>query len=182
MKRVDARIQDVLQARMHKLNELKPVLSTHFDTLQELTSANLLPALSNDTAPFQSAEVTSVLHDLEEFSRRSIDQIGANFKIFGEYGKAMSLTHVATPEDRQMAASSADTMAGLGWAISIAGLSAWYAMWERDLWSGKWESRSSDSAIQSTQQYITTVRSIVVQHVDRRFRESLLLQRRLQAE
>jgi hypothetical protein len=179
---IPPRAEDVLQERMHKLNELKPVLSAHFDTLQELTSANLLPALMNDTAPFLSDEVMSVLYDLGEFSRLAVDQISANSRVFVELGNAMNLTHVATSGDRALAASAGYAMAGLSWAISPTGLSSWQFMWARDLWDGKWESRSSDSAAQLTKQYITTVRSIAVQRADRHFRESLLLQRRLQSE
>jgi hypothetical protein len=173
---------EVLRARMQLLNELKPVLLAHFDTLRDLAESELVPELRNDSAPFQSDEVMLVLQNLGEFSQRAIDQIGENSSRFVELCKAMSLTHVATSQDAALAASTGRTMAGLSWAVSATGLSAWRSMWTRDLWDDKWEGRSSDAAAQLTMQYITTVRSIVVQQADRRFRESLLLQKRLQSE
>jgi hypothetical protein len=173
---------DVLGERMRLINELKPVLAAHFNTVRDLAESDLLPALRSDGPPFQSDEVGSVLQNLGEFSQRSIEQIGAMSMKFGELGKAMSLTHVVTREDSALAASSGHPMAGLTWAVSSNGLSAWQSLWARDLWDGKWEGRSSDAAAQLTMQYITTVRSIVVQQADRHFRESLLLQRRLQSE
>jgi len=179
---IPPRAEDVLKERMNMLNVLKPVLLAHFDTLQELVSTKLLPALTKDTAPFHSDEVGLVLQDLGEFSRIAIEQTGANSSRFAELGSAMSLTHLATSEDRGLAASSGNAMAGLSWAISAAGMSAWQSMWARDLWDNRWESASPESAAQSTMQYITTVRSIVAQQTDRHFRASLLLQRRLQSE
>jgi len=173
---------EVLRARMRLLTELKPVLLAHFDTLRDLAESELVPELRNDSAPFQSDEVTSILRNLGEFSQRAIDQIGENSNSFVELGKAMSLTHVATSQDAALAASSGRTMAGLSWVVSSHGLSAWQSMWERDLWDDKWEGRSSDAAAQLTMQYITTVRSIVVQQGDRHYRESLFLQKRLQSE
>ena len=173
---------DVLSERMRLLNELKPVLLAHFDTLRGLAESDLLPALRIDSPPFRSDEVMSVLQNLGEFSRRAIDQIGANSIGFVDLGKAMNLTHVATFQDSALAASSGHALAGLSWAVSSNGLPAWQSMWTRDLWDDKWEGRSSDVAAQLTMQTITTVRSIVVQQGDRHFRESLLLQKRLQSE
>ena len=92
------------------------------------------------------------------------------------------MTHVATHQDSALAASSAYRMAGLDWAVSSHGLSAWQSMWTREVWDDKWWGQSSAAASQLTMQYITTVRSIVVQQTDRHFRESLLLQKQLQAE
>lgn len=172
----------VLKARMQLLNEMKPVLRAHFDTLRDLAESDLLPALRDAGPPFQSDELVSVLQNLGEFSERSIDQIGATATGFAELGKAMSLTHVSTSEDRALATTSGHPMAALSWAVSSNGLSAWQSMWARDLWDDKWEGESSAAAADLTMQYITTVRSIVVQNADRHFRESLLLQRRLQSE
>ena len=173
---------DVLRERMQLLNELKPVLLTHFDTLRDLAESDLLPALRNDSPPFQSDEVLSVPQNLGEFSQRAIDQIATNSVRFVELGKAMSLTHVGTYQDSALAASSGDPIAGLTWAVSSHGLSIWQSLWTRDVWGAKWEGRSIEAAAQLTMQYITTVRSIVVQQTDRHFRETLLLQQRLQSE
>lgn len=173
---------EVLKARMQLLNELKPVLLAHFNTLRDLAGSDLVPVLKSDSAPFQSDEVTSVLQNFGEFSQRAIDQIGTNSNKFVETGKAMSLTHVGTLQDAALAASSGHALAGLSWAVSATGLAAWQSMWTRDLWDDKWEGQSSAAAEQLTIQYITTVQSIVVQQPDRHFRESLLLQERLLAE
>lgn len=172
----------VLKERMHLLNQLKPVLLAHFDTLRDLAESDLLPALRNDSSPFQSEEVTLVLQNLGEFSQSAIDLLGANSVNFVELGKAMSMTHVATQQDSALAASSAYPLAGLDWAVSSHGLSAWQSMWTREVWDNKWGGQSSAAASQLTMQYITTVRSIVVQQTDRHFRESVLLQKQLQAE
>jgi len=173
---------DVLAERMRLLNQLKPVLLAHFDTLRDLAESDLLPTLGNDSSPYQSEEVTVVLQNLGEFSQRAIDLLGKNSMRFIELGKAMSMTHVATHQDSTLAASSAYPMAGLTWAVSSHGLSAWQSMWTREVWDDKWGGQSSAAASQLTMQYITTVRSIVVQQTDRHFRESLLLQKQLQAE
>lgn len=173
---------DVLAERMRLLNQLKPVLLAHFDTLRDLAESDLLPALRNDSSPYQSEEVAVVLLNLGEFSQRAIDLLAVNSARFVELGQAMSMTHVATHQDSALAASSAYPMAGLDWAVSSQGLSAWQSMWTRDVWDGKWEGQSSAAASQLTMQYITTVRSIVVQQADRHFRESLLTQQRLQSE
>jgi hypothetical protein len=173
---------EILQERMRLANELKPVLLAHFDTLQELAETELLPALMEDTYPFHSDEVTSILQHLGEFSLLAIDRIGENSTAFIELGKAMALTHVATADDRALAAASGYAEAGLSWAISPGGLSAWQSLWTREVWDGRWNRDSVEAAAQSTLQYITTVRSIVVQQVDRRFRESLRLLRQLREE
>ena len=167
---------------MRLLNTLKPVLLAHFDTVRDLAESELLPALGNDNSPFQSDEVVSVLQNLGEFSQRAIEQIASNSVRFVELGKAMSLTHVGTHQDSAVAASAGHPMAGLTWAVSANGLSAWQSMWARDLWDDKWDGRSSEGAAELTMQHITTIRSIVVQQTDRHFRESLLLQQRLQSE
>lgn len=179
---IPPRAYDVLAERMRLLNQLKPVLLAHFDTLRDLAESELLPALRNDSSPYHSEEVTVILQNLGEFSQSAIDLLGANSVRFVEFGKAMSMTHVATHQDSALAASSAHSMAGLDWAVSSHGLSAWQSMWTREVWDDKWWGQSSAAASQLTMQYITTVRSIVVQQTDRHFRQSLLLQKQLQAE
>jgi len=174
--------EEILRRRMHKLNELKPVLLAHFDTLQELTVAELLPALANDSFPFQSDEVSSVLYNLREFSLKGIEQVSANSTVFVELGEAMSRTHVATYDDRALSTVSGRPDAGLNWAISEAGLNAWRSLWNRDVLDARWGSGSPEEIARSLLDYQMTVRSIVVQSADRRFRESFLLQQKLQAE
>ena len=173
---------EILRARIQLLNELKPVLRAHFDTLRDLAESDLVPVLRSGSPPFNSGEVTSVLQNLGEFSQRAIDQIGANSMKFVELGSAMNLTHVATNQDLALAASSGRAMAGLSWAVSSNVLSAWQSMWTRELWDNKWAGKSGDTAAQLTMQHMMTVRSIVVQQADRHLRESLLLQQRLLSE
>ena len=167
---------------MDRLNELKPVLLSHFNTLQELTIAELMPVLANDSYPYQADEVSSVLYNLREFSLKTIEQIGASSSIFVELGGAMSLTHVATNDDRSLGAMSDYPVAGLQWAVSEIGLNAWKTLWDRDVLDARWHAGSPDVIARSILAYQTTVRSNVVQNVDRRFRESFQLQKQLQAE
>lgn len=174
--------EDTLRRRMYKIRELSPVLLAHFDTLQELVIAELLPALRNDVSPFCSDEVSSVLQNLEEFSQNSLNRISTNSIIFAELGSAMSLTHVATRDDHGLASSSGNPAAGLAWAISKNGLFAWKSVWSRDVMASKWGSGSADTDARAILDYLTTIRSLIVQSLDRRFRESLLLQQELQAE
>lgn len=180
--RIPPNAEDILQRRMHELNLLKPVFLAHFDTLQELVDADLLPALDNDVSPFGSDEVSAVLRNLEKFSQNAREQIGASANVFLEMGSAMSLTHVATRDDRALAAATGNPIAGLTWAISDHGLSAWTSLWTRDVMELRWGKGSTSKDAQAIQAYLTTVRSIVVQSVDRRFRESFSLQLKLQAE
>ncbi len=174
--------EDLLQERMVKLNELKPVLLMHFDTMMQLAETKLYPLLSKGTHPFNAPEVTVALGNLGEFVGEGIEQIGANTTKLAELGIAMSLTHVATADERELSASPRHPAVGLTWAVSPDGLALWKSMWSRALWDEKWVSSSVESAIRFTMQYITTVGSIVVQRGDQRFRESLLLRRKLQAE
>lgn len=174
--------EDILRRRMHKIRELSPVLLAHFDTLQELVIAELLPALRNDVSPFCSDEVSSVLQNLEEFSQISLNHVSANSIIFVELGSAMSLTHVATRDDHGLASSSGNPVAGLVWAISKDGLLTWKSLWSRDVMESRWGSGSPDKDARAILDYLMTIRSIIVQSVDRRFRESRLLQQKVQAE
>lgn len=173
---------DILRRRMNRLNELKPVILAHFHSLQELTASELMPALEKDVYPYDSDEVSSVLRNLEEFILRAIDQLIASSVIFVELGSAMSLTHVGTADDRVLATASSYPVVGLSWAISENGLAAWKATWGRDVLDSKWDASSRDATAKLIFDHLMTIRSIVVQSTDRRFRESLLLQQKLQAE
>jgi hypothetical protein len=174
--------EEVLRRRMDGLLALKPVLLAHFNTLQELTIAELLPALASDSCPYRSDEVSSVLYNLGEFSLKTIEQVTASSIVFVELATAMSLTHVATRDDQVLGSRSGIPAAGLNWAISENGLNAWKSLWDRNGLGAIWAKESPDDVVRSLLDYQMTVRSIVVQHVDRRFRESLLLRQKLQAE
>jgi hypothetical protein len=174
--------EDILRRRLQELNQLKPVLLAHFDTQQELVIAELLPVLANDVSPFCSDEVSAVLQNLEEFSQNARDRIDASSTIFVELGSAMSLTHVATRDDHALASASGNPAFGLTWAVSNHGLSAWNSLWTRDVMESKWGSGSSDTDARNILALMMTIRSLVVQSVDRRIRESFSLQQKLQAE
>lgn len=173
---------EILRRRMHELNLLKPVFLAHFDTLQGLVNTELLPALDNDVRPFCSDEVSAGLRNLEEFSQNAQDRIAASSIVFVELGRAMSLTHVATRDDHGLASAFGNPIIGLTWAASNEGLSAWTSLWTRDVMESRWGSGSPDKDARAILAYLTTVRSLIVQNVDRRFRESLLVQQKLQAE
>lgn len=172
----------LIQRRIFTLNQLRPVLLAHFDTLEELAASELHAALLNDTPPYGTANVSNALRDLEEFVAASFERFGGNSHELAELGIALSLTHVATTDDHALAAGSRAPNAGLNWAVSSAGLARWQSMWSRDHWDEKWDSVSSGTAVRLTTQYIRTVRSIVVQHTDQRVRQALQLQRLLLAE
>ena len=174
--------EDILRRRTSKLHELRPVLLAHFGTLRELADSGLLPALKNGTYPFDSDEINSVLQDLQEFSVAAIDHLSVSSNIFVELASAMSLTHVASSDDHELAASSGFPSAGLVWAISRDGIGGWEALWTRDLLDGRWNTDSPKAAAKGTMDILTTIQSVVIQPLDRRLRESLLLQQRLQAE
>lgn len=174
--------EDLMRRRMHELNLVKPVFLAHFDTLRELVEAELLPALNSDVSPFHSEKVSAVLQNLEEFSQNARQQIGASAIVFVELGSAMSLTHVATRDDHALASAIGNPLAGLTWAISDHGLSVWSSLWTREVMESRWGTGSPDKDARAIQAYLTTVRSIVVQSVDRRFRGSFSLLQELQAE
>lgn len=174
--------EDILRRRLHVLNQLKPVLLAHFDTQQELVIAELLPVLANDVSPFRSDEVSVVLQNLAEFTQNALDRVGASSTLLVELGSAMSLTHVATRDDHALASASGNPASGLTWAVSHGGLSAWQALWTRDVLESKWGAGFSDSDAKALLAYMMTIRSLVVQSVDRRIRESFWLQQKLQAE
>ena len=173
---------EILRQRMDGLLGLKPVLLAHFNTMQELTNAELLPALSSDAPPYRSDAVSSVFYNLREFSLRTIEQVSASAIVFVELAAAMSLTHVSTHDDQVLGGMSGSPAAGLNWAISENGLNAWKSLWDRNGLDAIWANESPDDVVRSLLDYQMTVRSIVVQTVDRRFRESLQLQQKLQAE
>ena len=55
-------------------------------------------------------------------------------------------------------------------------------MWDRDFWQARWSGVGPDDAWTRAFQYKVTIRSIVVQQVDSRIRETQSLERRLRAE
>lgn len=174
--------QDVLRRRVSKLNELRPVLLAHFDTLRALADAELFPAMREGAYPFDSDEINAVLGELEGFSATAIDRLSLSSDVFVELASAMSLTHVASRDDHELKASSGYRSAGLIWAISHDGIGGWEILWTRDFLDGRWNTDSPEAAMKATLVILTTIESVVVHEVDRRLRESFLLQQRLQAE
>lgn len=173
---------DLLRQRNQELNRLKPMLLAHFDAQQQMAVADLMPALKNNVSPFCSEEVSAVLQNLEESSQVARQHAGASSAIFVDLGTAMSLTHVATRDDHALAAAATNPESGLLWAVSDYGLSVWNSLWSRDVMDSKWGSGSSETDAQAILSYMTTVRSIVMQSVDRRGRECFSSQQKLLAE
>ena len=108
---------EILRQRMDGLLGLKPVLLAHFNTMQELTNAELLPALSSDAPPYRSDEVSSVFYNLREFSLRTIEQVSASAIVFVGLAAAMSLTHVSTHDDQVLGGMSGSPAAGLNLSL-----------------------------------------------------------------
>jgi hypothetical protein len=73
-------------------------------------------------------------------------------------------------------------MTGLYWLISAQYVNAWSGMWAVEVWTNKWAGKESATAWQAADQYLNTIRSIVVQQVDTRIRETLALESALLSE
>lgn len=173
---------DLVRDRLYRLHEIRPVLLSHFDTMRDVAESDLRPALLGSSAAEESRDAFEVIQVLAEFVAESVSTIAANTRSLAEIGAAMSLTHAATDMDRAAASALSDPRCGLYWTVTPPVLGQWETMWDEGLWQARWSGVDADDAWTSTLQYQTTIRSIVVQQVDARLRESQALERRLRAE
>ncbi len=173
---------DLVRERLYRLREIRPVLLSHFDTMREIAESDLRSALANATTPIDSVEAFEILGELSEFVSESLTSIAANTASLVDIGVGMSATHVATDADRAVAGAAQDPRSGLYWSVTPPVLNQWETMWNGELWRAKWSGVDSGDAWGRASQYKTTIRSIVVQQVDARIRESQSLERQLLAE
>jgi hypothetical protein len=73
-------------------------------------------------------------------------------------------------------------MTGLYWLISGQYVDAWVDMWGLELWTNKWRGKDTVTAWCAADQHLNTIRSVIVQQVDARIRETLALERSLLTE
>ncbi len=173
---------DLVRERLYRLHEIRPVLLSHFDTMREIAESDLRSALVDAATPIDSAGAFGVLGELAEFVAESVTSIAANTSSLIDIGVGMSATHVATDADRAVAGTAQDPRCGLYWSVTPPILNQWETMWDPELWLAKWSDADSGDAWGRASQYKNTIRSIVVQQVDTRIRESQSLERQLRAE
>ena len=168
--------------RIYALNRLRPECLKHFDQLQESAETDLRQAILVVESLADSGEVRHVLIALRANVEDAIRDIAERASALVPICKGMAYTHAAQPTDRAAAECATDPRSGLYWALSPDVLAQWAGMWEQDLWMAKWQDLDVQSAWKATGRHLNMVRSIVIQQIDQRIRETLTLQRQLRGE
>jgi hypothetical protein len=173
---------DLSRERIYGLNRLKPECLKHFDQLQESADTDLQQAVLVAESLADSHEVRQVLFALRADVEAAIRELAERALPLVLICKGMAYTHVAQPADHAVSERATDPRNGLYWALSPDALALWGGMWEEDLWMAKWQDLDMRSAWEATSRHLHLVRSVVVQQIDQRLRETLSLQRQLRAE
>ena len=173
---------ELCKERLYALHRDRSSFLAHFDALQSSAESTLRSAVLATDRPFESAAVQQVLSELHEAVAAGIDTMASNTAPLVQICQGMAHTHVADWKDNAAVEAAADPLCGLYWAISPGALELWRDMWTDTVWSHKWQDKEPKAAWRLAEQFLTTVRSIVVQQIDQRIRETQALERRLQSE
>lgn len=181
MIRIAPNAGQLVKERLYLLHALRPAFLAHFDELESL-HVELEAALRDAGAPLDCARAWTVVGRLQDAVLTAIDSIALRAAPLVDICRGMAHTHVAEDTDHAAVSSAQDSHCGLYWSLSPATLELWRDMWALSLWLDKWQDQASDRAWLLATRYLNTVRSIVVQQVDRRIREAQKLERSLMQE
>lgn len=173
---------DLLRERSYALHAVRPMLMSHFDEQQRLAERSLRDAVLADCVPRATEEIDHALTELRESLGAGMEAVARASASLAEIGSGMAATHVATKNDRAVLGSTVGHLTGLYWMLSAQYVEVWAGMWNTAVWEDKWRGEDTAGAWRAVEQYLNTVRSISVQQVDQRLRETLMLERRLLAE
>jgi len=168
--------------RLHLLHRITPGFHAHFAELRSYSESALRSAVLATQNPAESAAVATELANLGDRVAASVALLAHAAEPLLAICQGMAHTHIAQPMDHAAVQAAGDSLCGLYWAISPPRLQLWQNMWAEDLWADKWCNEEPQAAWQLATQYLTTVQSLVVQHLDQRLRETQAMERKLQRE
>ena len=172
---------DLLQQRTYSLDRLRPVIQAHFDDLQARCEGRLRPLLHETAIAADSETVNQQITELAAHIDAEIDRIATLSKPLANICEGIARTHIAADIDRAVANALANPRAGLYWSVTPEVLGVWSGMWDLELWKSRLNI-AAGGGWQSVQQYMTTVRSLVLQSIDKRLRDTLTQRRQLALE
>lgn len=173
---------NLLKERLHLLHKVRPVFLAHFDRQALHAEQTLCASLLNARLPDEVEGVAADLAAMQNEVDTVIEDLACETWPLVSICVGMTHTHVADRTDKMAAGTVSDSLCGLYWAISPPILGLWQQLWDLDMWLGKWQGRDPDAASQLVQQFQNTVRSLVVQQIDKRIREAQRLERDLHQE
>lgn len=168
--------------RLQLLHLIMPKFHAHFAELRGYSESALQSVVLAATSPAESAAVVTELANLRDRVAESVRVLAHAAEPLVGICQGMAHTHIAQPMDHAAVQAAGDSLCGLYWAISPPRLQLWQNMWAEDLWADKWSNQEPQAAWQLATQYLTTVQSLVVQHLDQRLRETQAMERKLQRE
>ena len=173
---------DLLKERLYLLHRVRPAFLAHFDEQALHAEQSLGASLLKAKAPDGTEGVAEVLSAMQNDVNQVIEDLARQTWPLVSICVGMTHTHVAERIDKLAAGTMGDSLCGLYWAISPPILGLWQQLWELDIWVGKWQGLDSGAAWQMVQQFQNTVRSLVVQQIDKRIRDAQKLERDLLQE
>jgi hypothetical protein len=173
---------ELLKERLYALHAVRPMLFAHFDKQRSRAEEDLRDVALSQGVPVTPGEISHALAGMQALVVAGMEDIAQASVVFAEIGRGIAETHVANANDRAIAGSTVGALTGLYWLISAQYVNAWSGMWGVEVWTNKWAGKDGANAWQAADQYLNTIRSIVVQQVDTRIRETLALENALLSE
>jgi len=178
----------LVKDRLYCLHRLGPLLRHHFAAMQREAELVLRQALCHSGGAAGNGNKNCITDPVKALLLLS-DQVAKGIDALAEHASplvtvcvGMAQTHVVQDYDRKAAGTAGDPLCGLYWALTPAKLKLWRRIWDRGTHEAKWSGLDPDAAWIVSQQYLTTIRSLVLQQLDTRIREAQNLERRLFAE
>lgn len=168
--------------RTYKLQQVRPLFLSHFNTLRQIVHADLSLALQESDAPLESEKVLRLLGELNAYVDNEIQSIAAHSADLVGIADAMSRTHVAAERDHAAAHARQDPLCSLYWALTPGILEQWQLLWTTPTWEHKWQGLTGDAALPSALQMLNTTETLVIHQLDARLREAYNLKQSLLAE
>ncbi len=173
---------ELLKERLYLLHRVRPAFLSHFDGQALHAEQKLGASLLKAKAPDEAQGLAEVLATMQKEIDLTIENLARQTWPLVSICVGMTHTHVAERIDKLAAGTLGDSQCGLYWAISPPILGLWQQLWDLDTWLGKWQGLDSGAAWQLVQQFQNTVRSLVVQQIDKRIRDAQKLERDLLQE
>jgi hypothetical protein len=173
---------DLLKERLYLLHRVRPSFLRHFDKELLLAEQDLKPLMLHAENPAESEAVAAILETMQREVNLAIEDLARQAWPLVSICTGMSYTHVFQQIDKMAAGTTNDSLCGLYWALSPPLLSLWRQIWHLDFWAQKWTNRDQDAAWQLVSQHQNTVRSLVIQQIDKRIRYDQKLERELALE
>lgn len=168
--------------RTYKLQQVRPLFLSHFNTLRQIVNADLSVALHGTDTPLEDKETLRLLGELKAFVDNEIPSIASHAGELVTIATAMSKTHVAEERDHLAARARQDPLCSLYWSLTPQVVQRWQSMWDLGLWQHRWRGLSGEPALRDTLQLLNTAETLVIHQLDARLREAFALKESLLAE